>query len=182
MTTGYLESRITERRKRRAEVVRILDDAQRELLVIDAELRAYADALDHAPERVAKPTIASRVPTNGATDKSRNRNSPSNPEFAASRMSPGWKAVFAELARRYPGTLSNDKMGKIAAAAGAPLTPQSQRTTVATYAQRKWLERVQFGVYRITPEGARITGTELPSRTGAATEPAQSGLEARWSQ
>lgn len=173
LMTAYLKAQVRERRSRIDHLSQQRLEIERELLIAEAELRAYEDALLHyesSAEHLDKPdeagkTIEVEKSTSNVLhmgDKpTYDRNSRINPkseEYAAARMTPSWKIIIYSMMKIYPEARSLAEMLDSANEAGEPLSVKSIRGTAATYAARGWLERIRPGHYRPTTDGARAAG------------------------
>jgi hypothetical protein len=130
---------------------RQIHDAEQKKLVAVAERRAYQDALDHLP-------IIS------------GRNEDTRKHGRSGVRSGNWRAVFEFIARRWPDPTTNDQMMAFALSNGLTISRQSLRAQLSAYTEKGSLERADYGVYRVTAQGAAELGITLSGNDGASGE------------
>lgn len=154
-------SRIAEIEDRLAALRAEIADLEREHGLIDAERRAYEDALAIVSGQKSK-----RAATGVEHGATRRRD-----------LSNGWKLILSEMARRYPDAVSNDDMMAFADSHGISLRRDNLRSQMNLYKGKGLVEPEAQGVtgaYRITEAGAQVVGLELKSEA-----PAEAGAQSR---
>jgi hypothetical protein len=165
--TDYIDTRIAQRQKTLAELNEQETEIQRKKLIIEGELRAYLDAKGNASPAVSPVRRRGRpriTPKSTPTNSAMNGHAHDFSAFAVSRMSAGWRSIFSAMATNPAAITTTIQMSRIAQAAGHPIIGQSLRSGTHKYAERKWIERVKNGEYRLTPTGVAIA-TALKSET-----------------
>ena len=141
----YLQSKILTLTERLREI-------DREKLLVMAELRAYEDSLHHfisEKETVPEPKTAAAPKPKG---------SPS--EF---EMSKDWLNVMRELCKRGKAFSAGD-MVNVGREIGFNTRTTNARSQLAFYAKKKYVRRVQRGMYAITGDGKAVfQKNEAPS-------------------
>jgi hypothetical protein len=147
-----ISSRIDDRRRALAGLIRKRDDLTRQIQTTEIELRAYEDALvlmtannnvnkDHS--RTATPERAPPPP----------KFTPKGIGYAASRMSDQWRLIFTEMKKRNPAPMAIQEMKGLAAQNNIVVNDQSVRTSLHKFSARGWINRVGMGEYTITNLG-----------------------------
>jgi hypothetical protein len=137
--TTYLESQVAERRK-------ALSELDRRRIVLEAELRAYEDALRHDLAATAAAN------SNGKTDQSAlELNRPEDMERIATfnRLSDGWRKILSTLRSRE--TFRSYDMHKVANEQGMDTSMPNVRSQLTLLTQRGILRRVGPGEYTVEP-------------------------------
>ena len=140
-----------------AEVV----DLEREHSIVDAERRAYEDALAIVGGEKSK-----RATTNGERGASRKRD-----------LSNDWKLILGEMARRHPAAVQNDDLMAFADSHGIRLRRENLRSQMNLYKSKGLVEPEApdvTGAYRITAAGAQVAGVDLQNEA-----PAEAGAQIR---
>lgn len=138
---SYLESQVADRRK-------ALADIDRRRIVLEAELRAYEDALRHEKGRTNGPH-----PNGGSPQPSLDLNTPENVALvsAFNRLTDGWKAVLKTLSSRE--TFRSHDMLTTAHEQGMKTSLPNVRSQLTLFTQRGILRRVAEGEYSVDPIG-----------------------------
>lgn len=157
---SHIESQIEERRaasKSLAGHIAMLEAQIAELrtkqLVVEAELRAYEDALAHAKPR----TRSKRPPTKSAPRRR-----------ALSEM---WRCVLTHLANSFPEQVSGEDIRAWADLHGHDITPENLRSQMSLYKSKGWIASDEPGHYGITESGAQEIGVKVSGiRISAVSE------------
>lgn len=142
----YIRSQIEARRKK-------LADAERQILILRAELHAYEDALAHMlgePTHVSEP--ASRPKRAMPEDRSGQGRS----------LQATSSAIVIAAVRAYPGAITiDDAIDAVTASTGEAAKRHNVRSSCWTNANAGLIERISDGVFKATAEGARRVGMPL---------------------
>ncbi|WP_259782080.1 hypothetical protein [Aestuariispira ectoiniformans] len=135
-----METQIDERNRRVAEIQAEIDELQHEISTLKAEVRAYQDALEHAPEDTSKATKRRK----GTRQR---------------QLSETWKRIIGGIFAFYPEDLSLDHISVIAGLLGYDdIKEDSMRSQIASLVNKGYVERVSPGLFKVTQENIRAAG------------------------
>jgi hypothetical protein len=147
--SDYLENKVRETEARLAE-------ASQQLVILQAELRAYKDALAHsrptATGAVEKPITATRV-AQPAPPPPR-KPAPSKPNAQAY-----WKDLVADIATQANHAFTIDDVVGALKKRGKGLERKSVRAKLVDLVKANYVIRVQDGVFKLAPPG--LSGDDL---------------------
>jgi hypothetical protein len=149
----YILSQIARRQQAVGDLDKQIQVIERQRLEIAGELRAYEDMLGH-------------VSDSGMRRSSERRKS----NGAAQVRSSKWRTILEHIAAQWPNAVTTADMAAYAERVGSTISRQAIRAQTSNYSRRGSLERIDTGVYRITPKGAAELGISLkdPTEKGAA--------------
>ena len=154
--SNFLKTRISERERQiqecatreanlDAEKVQI---AQRRL-VLEAELGAYKDALEHQVKEVEKPQ---------STNSTKRHQEAS---VKGHSLSPQWRRVMSEMVMLYPRPFGYPELNQILASGGHKIKGATVRKQMQAFIANGYVERVKDGQFRATEQGAAKVGKKL---------------------
>lgn len=165
--TDSLTSRIEERRRALAGLIRRRDDITRQIQTAEIELRAYEDAMSLVSDRkpVKEDHSQPSLPNGSISAPTA---SASGIEYAAARMSKQWRLIFTEMKNRRPIPITIAQMRALAEQHNITVNDQSMRSALHKFSERGWLDRIKMGQYTITDTGIRALDVkaglgEIPS-------------------
>ncbi|MCK2057121.1 hypothetical protein [Methylobacterium sp. 37f] len=135
----FLEQRIKAKEGALTKLSRQIRDLQKTRAETEAEIRAYRDVLQHVSGGGSEfPPVDDEVDV----------------KAASSRISDTWREILVEVAKAYPAALSIDDFRDIIRKLGRDVSDLTLRSQLSLYKQRKWLNNVGTGLYKITEKGA----------------------------
>jgi hypothetical protein len=141
MVYGALERKIAEREGRLAAL-------ERERLEVEAELRAYRDALHlvrDAPTDARASRSAPTVVRQAAQDDGGKR--------AARGLSGKWVHIWSAVGRKHPGDFSFDDVIHVSEELGHPVSRDNVRSQLWSRGEAGDFRRTSPGMYRMTDQG-----------------------------
>ncbi len=157
-----LDQRIDGFTDQLADLRRRASEIEREAGILEIKLEAFREARlllqeDHGSNRIADVSKPSHDLFNGADQPNGTL-----PSGRPSRLSETWRELLGFALRRYPATITNQEFSEEADRLGTPIIRNNLRSALWTHAKNELLEKVDTGVHRITENGARAIGCELP--------------------
>ena len=155
-----LQQRIAERRRRRDDNDTRVTLINRENEILDAEIRAWEEALTLFTEGVDKinPTHPSVALGKSDARYAATRH-PGTPD---GRRGPKgvWGDIMPEMVRQYPvGVFKLDDVEAAGDMVGHRVARATARSQMANYVNHGWLERVDLGEFKFTASGLSVLGT-----------------------
>ena len=130
-------------------------EARMSFLTLEAEMRAYDDiAALYGKAQPAQEPSEAPAPRQRQARRERRRNKP-----AGLRDKP--RAILLALAAVHPRTHSASSLAEALSRAGHTTRLNTLRSALSVYVNRRYIERVSPGVFKVTAAGAAAAGTTL---------------------
>jgi hypothetical protein len=143
-----LVTKIDEHRKSISELKMQIEDLTSERVKLEIALAAYEDALQLVQTKT--PKKSSRAAEGEA------------PGRAPRKMKPEWAQVLGHFGKLHPRPFSTDEILDIARQVGLDLSRGAVRSQMALYADKRLIDRVENGSFRLTHLGFAEVGSSPP--------------------
>lgn len=151
--SNYIRSKIAAHRAKSEELHSQIAGLEHERALIEAEIRAYEDALSHMPAQ----TIGAASPQS----VQRNRNGKKG-------LSSHWAAVLAAMAEKRPRSCGYDFIERVLIEHGREMPKANIRGHMLSYIRKGYIERTRPGRFRPTESGIEAAG--LPPRKSGTSD------------